>query len=146
MKLYQKNDDGSYTEVEGLTQPEVDKVVTDRLKREKEKYSDYNELKSKSEGYETKIKELESSKGELEGKLKTAELNVTRNKIMSEFKLDSAYEEFITGADEEAMRKQAEKLHNGFKTGAPELHKKSSDENIGSPSDLEDVREGLFGK
>ena len=44
-----------------LSQSEVDRIVSQRLAREKERFSDYEELKKKAETLEAKIKEREEA-------------------------------------------------------------------------------------
>ena len=51
------------------TQEELDRIISERLKREKEKYADYEELKEKLKGFEDSASDID----ELKEKLKTLE-------------------------------------------------------------------------
>lgn len=145
MKLYQKNDDGSYTEVEALTQDKVNEIVEDRLKREHSKYSDYEDIKNKSSEYESKIAELSKSNDDLASQLKTAKKDAFRNKLLSEYKINSEFAEFINGNDEDTMRSQAEKLVKGFGGGSVEINKKESSEGMKEPEDSrKQIAKSLF--
>lgn len=108
---YKKVDDALHT------QADVDKVVESRLERERKKFADYDTLKEtagkvesiKSE-YEDKLKAAGTVQTELEGKLKSAQLETDKVKIIHEFKLPDDAAEFLTGETAEDIRKGAEKL------------------------------------
>lgn len=130
------------------TQESLDRVVQDRLERERNKFKDYDELKGK---VETVTKELadkstawESEKTELDGKLKKAGLEVDRVKIVTEFKLSDELAEFVVGDTADEMRKRAEKLAKGVKGGTITINKDQKPEDKGSGS--KQIASKLFGK
>lgn len=108
-----------------LTQAEVDKIVADRVKRERSKFSDYDSLKKKAGEYD---KLQEDQKTELQKKedriaeqaielqrYKVAEIRVAAAKAAG---LDPDLAEFITAADPDEAEEQAKKLAERFKTSA----------------------------
>lgn len=101
-----------------FTQSELDAVVKDRLKREREKYADYEDIKAKA----TKFDELEQAnkselekaneqvnalKAELEGIRKANELRDLRNRIANE---NNVPVELLTGTTEEECTTQVGKI------------------------------------
>ncbi len=110
------------------TQEELDRVIGDRLKREREtaskKYADYDELKSKVAAYEKQLGELNSSFdetnkkteeyektiNELTGKNKTYELASLKARIAHEKGIPYELAGRLTGEDEESLKADAESL------------------------------------
>ena len=102
------------------TQEQLDKIVKDRLEREREKvrseFSDYDDLKAKAE----KLDELEKSGSEelkkalaevdnLKGELQTRDENAKLQKLRKQVAKDTGVpEDLIQGADEESMKTFAE--------------------------------------
>jgi len=129
-KLFTKNDDGQYEEVDAFLQPEVDNIVKSRLDREREKFGDYDELKEKAgkvetikSEYETKLGEATTAKTELEEKLTKANLETEKVKIVTKLKLPEELHEFVTGANADEMLQRAEKLSKGVKPGSVNIDK-----------------------
>lgn len=105
-----------------LTQAEVDKIVAERVARERKKFADYDDLKKAA----AKLRQIEDAqKSELEKaqeretalqvelqKYRVAEI---RRAAASAAGLDSELAEFITAVDEEEAKAQAEKLAERFK-------------------------------
>ncbi|MDT2848768.1 DUF4355 domain-containing protein [Vagococcus carniphilus] len=106
------------------TQDELDQIIKDRLKREKEKYSDYDELKKSNEDYEKQLGSLqaqieESSQkmkshdevvAELNSKITGFETNSLKTKIALKHGLPIDLVDRLTGDDEESITADAEKL------------------------------------
>lgn len=104
-----------------FTQAELNAIVSDRLSRERGKYSDYEELKAKAAQYDAAE---EARKSELEKATEKAELlqkkldeierantiKAMREKVAKETNLPVDMMEFLTGADEESCMAQAKKL------------------------------------
>lgn len=102
------------------TQEQLDKIVKDRLEREREKvrseFSDYDDLKAKAE----KLDELEKSGSEelkkalaevdnLKGELQTRDENAKLQQMRKQVAKDTGVpEDLIQGADEESMKTFAE--------------------------------------
>ena len=115
-QFYTKNGE-NYEEVQGFTQTEVDEIVGKRLERERAKYADYTDLKSKVESlssekseFESKLAEINAQKDDLAKQLEQAKLSAEKTNLLREFNISSELEEFVTGANAEEMRARAEKL------------------------------------
>ena len=101
-----------------FTQAELDAIVKDRLKRDREKFADYDTLKEKAAKYdeaeEKNKSELEkanekvaSLQAELDGIRKAQELSDMRTKVAKENNIPI---ELLTGATEDECKVQADKL------------------------------------
>lgn len=150
MADYFTKDGDNYVKVSGQlhTQEDLDRVVTDRLEREKKKYSDYDELKGKVTTLTQELTEKStawgSEKSEYETKLKKASLETEKVKIVTEFKLSDELSEFVTGDTAEEMRGRAEKLAKGITPGKVKMDKNEKPENKGN--DSKSIAGNLFGK
>ncbi|MEG1501954.1 MAG: DUF4355 domain-containing protein [Synergistaceae bacterium] len=107
-----------------FTQAELDSIVQDRLKREKEKYADYEELKKAKE----KLDELDSAnKSELdklkadyekmkksaeekEAQLRVKEIKDLKAKLCADAGIKSEFADRVAGEDEESIKKDIEAL------------------------------------
>lgn len=122
------------------TQEQLDSIIGERLKREREtvekklresiekeyleKYGDYEELKTKTdeygrqiEGFNQTIKEnsekiagYEKSSGEMQAKLKKYEMDLMKMKIAHEAGIPFELASRLSGEDEAAIRKDAESI------------------------------------
>lgn len=126
-----------------FTQAEVDAIVGDRLKRDRAKYSDYDDLKAKA----AKFDELEeANKSELQ---KAVELNQTLQTELDALKNANALRDIrskvaeetgvpmnlLTADTEEACRTQAEAILGFAKpTGYPNVRDGGEVTNVGKPS------------
>lgn len=120
MAEYFTKDGDEFKKVEEtlLTQSEIDtNIIPKRLERERAKFADYDTLKEKAgkvdtitQDYEDKLKIEGTVKTELEEKLKKANLETSKVKIVHEYKLSSELSEFVNGDNEDEMRQRAEKL------------------------------------
>jgi len=111
-----------------LTQAEVDRIVADRVARERKKYADYDELKKAA----SRLKQIEDSqKSELDkAKDRETALQVElqryrvaeiRRAAASAAGLDSDLADLITAADEDEAAEQARKIAERLKAKAPDL-------------------------
>lgn len=114
-------------ETKTFTQADVDKIVGDRLQRERSKYSDYEALKEKADKYDEVV---ESEKTELQ---KAMEKNEALEAELSSMKKAEAIREIktkvatetgipahlLTGETEEACREQAEAIKAFAKPAYP---------------------------
>ena len=94
-----------------FTQADVDRIVADRLKREREavkaKYADYDDLKSKAAGAQTAEQRIAS----LEQEIKTTQREALRRRVQAAHGIsDDDADLFLTAADEESLIKQAQRL------------------------------------
>lgn len=155
-KLFTKDGD-EYKEVENLTQEQIDDLVgstdwlTKRLERERNKFSDYDDLKAKADSVETvksefekKLEEANKKATDLETEVSKTKLEVNRVKIVSEFKLPDDLAEFVTGDTEDELRTRAEKLAKGVKPSGINIDKtdKPDKKTTGSA----EIASKLFGK
>lgn len=106
------------------TQEEFDAAISARLKRERERYADYDEIKGKVESLETQVSTLTGEKEALEQKVAGYETNSVKMRIAQELGIPSAMAERLTGDNEEAIRKDAESMATLFKSaqGAAPLY------------------------
>lgn len=95
-----------------FTQAEVDTIIGDRLKREREKYADYSDLKEKAGKYDELFvangetqKQNETLKSQLAQLQKDIEARNVRDKISAETGVPA---KFLTASTEEECKKQAE--------------------------------------
>lgn len=125
------------------TQEELDRIISERLKREKEKYADYDELKEKLKDFEdsaTKIEELNekiktieeenqklSKKKEeydaknteledLKKKLSGMERENLLRKVAKEHGIPESFANRLRGEDEKALNADAETLSEYMKS------------------------------
>lgn len=110
-------DDAQNTE-KTFTQTQLNAIVEDRLKREREKYSDYDSIKEKATKFDeldaANKTELEKAKekaaklqAEIDGMKKAQELKDMRTKIAT---ANNVPIELLTGATEEECTTQATKV------------------------------------
>lgn len=103
------------------TQEALDAILKERLERAKsavrKKYEGFEDYKKKAEEfdskmseYQTKIEGLEASNADLKNKLTKYESDSVKTRLVDEYSLPKGMEEFLTGENEKAWRKQAEKL------------------------------------
>jgi hypothetical protein len=154
MTEYFKKDGEDFVKVEDelLTSEQVNSIVKERGERiARQKYSDYDDLKEKAasvdklkDEYENKLKEKDTTVSDLNKQLGVAKLETDRVKIVHEFKLSDELAEFVTGDTAEDMRKRAEKLANGVKTGNIKIDKKGKPDTQDTES--KKLVKGLFGK
>ena len=150
MAKYFTKDGDDYKEAEAFSQDEVNDIVGKRVEREREKFSDYDDLKEQAGKVETiksetdeKLKKAGETEADLKKQLDGAKLETEKVKIVSEFKLSEDLSEFVTGEDADEMRKRAEKLSKGVKPSKVEIDKKpkSSD----PKTDSKKIAGKLFG-
>ncbi len=113
-----KNNAGQQAENKSFSQAEVDAIVGERLARERAKYPDYDDLKSKAAEYD---KLQEASKSELQkaqeksAKLqaqidtmkKASQVRDIRDKVSHDTGVPV---ELLSGEDEDSCKKQAESI------------------------------------
>lgn len=109
------------------TQEELDAIIKDRIERVKEKYADYDQLKSRNEELtaensalqttvsETseKVKGFDQEKADMMAKISGFETSKLRTQIALKHGLPIDLADRLQGNDEEAITKDAERL-SGF--------------------------------
>lgn len=94
-----------------FTQADVDRIVAERLKREREttkaKYADYDDLKAKAGEKATADERL----AELEKEIEATKREAMRRRVQAAHGIsDEDADLFLTGADEESLTAQAKRL------------------------------------
>lgn len=100
-----------------FTQADIDRVVSDRLDRERKKYEGYDDLKAKAEKYDELSEKDKSESEKLAGKLTKAEQErdqaksaLLRHRIAAEKKLPAEFIDRLQGSSEEELAADADKL------------------------------------
>lgn len=100
---------------QSVPQAEVDRIVRERVARERAKYADYDELKAKAEGSRT----LEQRLADLETELTTTKAKALKTSVAAKFGIStepgpkgepSDADLFLTGSDEATLTAQAQRL------------------------------------
>jgi hypothetical protein len=104
------NGDGEGQE-QSFTQSDVDRIVAERLKREREKvtakYGDYDDLKVKAGEKATADERIAA----LEREVETTRREALRRRVQAAHGInDEDADLFLTGTDEESLTKQAQRL------------------------------------
>lgn len=105
-----------------FTQADLDKIVKDRLERERQKFADYTDLKSKAQQLDELKEANKTDQEKLEGRATKAEQRATeletklaRYEVAAEKNLPGELAEFLTGSKEE-MAAKADTLLERLKT------------------------------
>ena len=138
-----------------FTGADVERIVRDRLAQQaKNKFGDYDELKTKAEGAKT----LEERFGALESELATSRAQALRTRIAADFGIStkpakegepSDADLFLTGSDEATLTAQAQRLAgreaDRKKQGNVAPKEGETKTSGGTDTDLRDFAKGLFG-
>ena len=111
-----------------FTQAQVDAIVAERLGREKAKFADYDTIKEKADKYDaaeeagkTELQKATDKANRLQRELddlkQTNSVNALRARVAAEMKLPAGLADFLTAADEEGCKAQAQKLLEQIKPG-----------------------------
>lgn len=101
------------------SQDDLNKVIADRVARERAKYADYKDVKAKAarldeieQANQTEAEKAAARLAELEAELNNTRRDSMRLKIATEHGITDAddIELFLTGTDEETLTKQAKRL------------------------------------
>lgn len=102
-----------------FTQADLDRIVAERLTREREKFKDYDEIKAQVEGAKTAEQKLAEQLADLERKHAESEAKALRSSIAAEYGIStkkgpkgepSDADLFLTGSDEATLTAQASRL------------------------------------
>jgi hypothetical protein len=100
-------EDGQKQQEQMVSQAEVDRIVKERVARERAKFADYDEVKAKAEGSKT----LEERLAGLEKELTTTRAAALRSDIAAKHGINAEDRDlFLTGSDEETLTAQATRL------------------------------------
>ena len=126
------------------TQEELDRIVKERLARQKEKYADYDELKKRVSELEQQNAQLtatfeennekytqkEAEITELEAKISNYETEKMRTRVALQYGLPLDMAGRLQGADEEALKADAELLAGFMQPKEPTPPLKSTEPNL----------------
>lgn len=99
--------DGEAKQEETFTQADVDRIVRERVKREREKFADYDELKAKAGEATT----AEERIARLEEQIKASEREAMRRRVQAAHGIsDEDADLFLTATDEDTLTAQAKRL------------------------------------
>ncbi len=108
------------TEFKPITsQDDLNRIISERVKRTEAKYADHKDLKAKAarldeieQANQTEAQKAEKRIADLEAELSKLSRNSTRLKIASEHGITDAddIDLFLTGTDEETLTRQAKRL------------------------------------
>lgn len=114
----EQNNDTPAAADKTFTQAELDVIISDRLRREREKYADYEDLKTKAakfdaaeEASKTELQKATEKANELQTRLdsmlKADNIRQIREKVAKETSVPA---ELLSGEDEESCKAQAKKI------------------------------------
>lgn len=96
------------TPTQTFTQADVDRIVRERVKRERDKYADYADLQAKAKETATAEERIAS----LEQALVTTQTEALKRRIQAAHNItDVDADLFLTGTDEETLTAQAQRLN-----------------------------------
>lgn len=133
------------------TQEELDNIVKERIRREREKFSDYDDLKKrvselesengalKATVEETKqtIAESDAQITELQGQVSNYETASLRTRIALQNGLPYDLADRLQGADEEALRADAERLAGFMRPVTPQAPLRDIEPAIGDDKTMQ---------
>lgn len=151
-----ENQGGENQQGATFTQADVDRIIGERLVQQaKNKFGDYDELKTKAAGAKT----LEERLGTLESELTTTKSEALRTRIAARFSVStekgpkgepSDADLFLTGSDEATLIAQAERLAgreaDRKKQGNFAPKEGVTPSNSGETADLREFTKKLFNK
>lgn len=133
--------DGGFQPI--TSQDDLNRIIDDRLKRERAKYADYAELKDKAKAYDKLQQDSQTAEQALNDRLAKLESSLTdqqvanlRLKVAQRHKLPDGSEEFLTGTTEDTLDEQAKRLlglGTGIATNGGVVSKEGSTETKGAP-------------
>ncbi|HEL2424238.1 TPA: DUF4355 domain-containing protein [Streptococcus suis] len=135
------------------TQEDLDRIISERLARQKEKYADYDQvkarvselekengvLKSAAESSKANTADFEKQIAELQGQVKNYESKDLRLRVAVAKGLPIELADRLAGDDEEAIKADAERLASFMKPTEPTPPMASTEPNV--PKDVNNNRE-----
>lgn len=90
-----------------FTQADVDRIVSERVKREQAKYADYDDLKARADGAKT----VEDKVADLTRELEETKREALRRRVQAAHSIsDEDADLFLTGTDLDTLTAQAKRL------------------------------------
>lgn len=133
------------------TQEELDNIVKESIRREREKYSDYEELKNRVSELETENSALKSTVEDdkqtradldaqiidLQGKVTNYETASLRTRIALQNGLPYDLADRLQGTDEEALKADAERLAGFMRPATPQAPLRDTEPPIGDSKEMQ---------
>lgn len=106
------------------TQEEFNTAIADRLRREREKYADYDSIKAENGTLKNQVTTLTGEKEALEKQVKGHATAAVKMRIAQELNIPTSMADRLTGETEDDIRKDAESMASIFKAaqGAAPLY------------------------
>lgn len=145
----ENNDPGSDFKAPA-SQADLDRIIQDRVARVKSSYSDYEDLKARAsqvDTFESRIKELETTNTDLDGKVKTFETEKARDKTVAEVAKDKGVPaSALRGSTREEIEAHADEIAALIKPSGPVVlgQERTPDKVPDSPNST--FVKNLFGK
>lgn len=141
----QDGNEGEQQKAETFTQADIDKIVKERVARERAKYADYDDLKTKAAGAKT----LEDRVAEIERGAKDAEARALRAEVANAKGLTPTQAKRLIGSTREELEADADEL-------LADIGERKKNNNVvpregktpkggGATSDLREFTRNLFG-
>lgn len=153
------SDDKNGGEGQGFTPPasqdELNRIIDTRLKREREKYADYDDLKSKAEQFDLLSQSKQSDEQKtneritaLEKELASAKFDADRARIQAKYSIaDDDASLFLTATDTEKLEAQAKALSDRIadrKQNGPYVPAQKGNEVGGNDDPMRDMARQIF--
>lgn len=133
------------------TQEELDNIVKERIRREREKFGDYDDLKKRVSELETENSalkstvednkqtraELDAQITELQGQVSNYETASLRTRIALQNGLPYDLADRLQGADEEALRADAERLAGFMRPPTPQAPLRDTEPTMGDDKTIQ---------
>ena len=133
------------------TQEELDNIVKERIRREREKFGDYDDLKKRVSELESENSALKSTVEddkqtragldaqitELQGQVSNYETANLRTRIALQNGLPYDLADRLQGADEEALRADAERLASFMRPATPQAPLRDTEPPIGDNKEMQ---------
>ena len=133
------------------TQEELDNIVKERIRREREKFADYDDLKKRVSELESENSALKSTVEddkqtragldaqitELQGQVSNYETASLRTRIALQNGLPYDLADRLQGADEEALRADAERLAGFMRPVTPQAPLRDTEPPIGDNKEMQ---------
>ena len=133
------------------TQEELDNIVKERIRREREKFADYDDLKKRVSELETENRALKSTVEdnkqtragldaqitELQGQVSNYETASLRTRIALQNGLPYDLADRLQGADEEALRADAERLAGFMRPATPQAPLRDTEPAMGDDKTMQ---------
>lgn len=132
------DDDTGSTGEKTFTQAEVNRLIKDRLERERSKYADYDDLKAKAgeaDKSKTQLDKLSEQIGSLTERAERAEAREMRAKVIADKKIPPSLAKRLQGKTEDELKADADELLADWKAAGGKL---ADDENGTTEQDGDD--------